>query len=158
MSSISTNGISEAWRRLPSVSKLIVCGLALVLALSVAGGSAAWVSHWKDQRFERKEAERQTERQNLERQRDEALGRAALYEKQAEQLRVDAAIAEIAVKSAGQKAEAVKTRLEDENKRYEEDAKLADSDVSAAQRCEQLCARAKKLGLIKQGADCGCVR
>ena len=75
--------VSRAWMALPVPYQAAIAVVIVVALLAAAGGASLAVSHWKDRRFDRAEAQRAAERAELAAERDAALRRAEAAEAQA---------------------------------------------------------------------------
>lgn len=141
----------DAWRRLSPRTKLIAFVALLIVTAIVVTSTGGLVGRWKDRRFEARESERVRERDELQRDRDAAIGRAELLEKQARELEAKRAIYESLLNSLGQRAEQLKERAENEDQRFVEEMRGIGVDIDAVARCERICSR---LGIKKEDCDC----
>lgn len=130
---------------------VVVVGLAFI-----SGGVGGFVSHYKDKKFDRIQAAREAEIDTLSKERNEAIGRAEVWEARAKELEADAAISEAAAKAAGAKAETAKAELEKEDERYKQEMAAIGDDVDTCTRLMRICERAKRLGLYPKTKVCDC--
>ena len=128
----------------PGAKAAVIAGL-LLLVVAFAVGTGTLVSRLKDSAFARRESERETERQQLQRERDAAVGRAEAAEKRESELSAKAAVAEAVVAAEGRKAQEAANRIEEETKRYEDDMEAIGNPVSDDDRRKRICERVRKL-------------
>lgn len=130
----------------------VVAGL-LLLVIAFAVGAGVLVSRFKDDAFAKRESERETQREQLQHERDQALGRAEAAEKRESELAAKVAINEAIVAAAGARAEQAASKLEEEDKRYVQEMANAGVDVSADERRQRVCERLAKLGYKSEGCN-----
>lgn len=142
--------VSRAWGGLPLPYQAAIVVAVLVALLVAAGGASLAVSHWKDRRFDAKEAERAEERTKIEAARDAAIGRAQVLEGQAA---VQAAQIEaqklLLAKSSKAIAEQDK-KVEEVVRAYNADIDTVDSGASPGERAADIRKRLVALGLLPQ--------
>jgi multidrug efflux pump subunit AcrB len=144
------------WKDTPKPHQLIVIGILLALLLFVGGGIGGAVSAWKDSRFDKKEAQRETERRMLETERERAIGRAVAAEARAVELESQRRVLEVTIAAQGERAEKAKEAIEDVDKAMHQEISSVSEDVDDCTRIVQLCERAKRLNLYPKSKACAC--
>jgi hypothetical protein len=144
------------WKDTPKPHQLIVIGILLALLLFVGGGIGGAVSAWKDSRFDKKEAQRETERRMLETERERAIGRAVAAEARAVELESQRQVLELAIEAQGAKAVAAQEAIENEDKKLQDELAAVDADIDPCERTRRLCDRLKRLNLYPASKPCDC--
>ena len=139
--------------QLSPAAKIVVIACVILAMILFAVGGGALVSRFKDSAFARRESEREAQRQQLRRERDEALGRAEAAEKHEQELAAQVAINEAIISAAGARAEAAQSKLIEENERYEDEMSAVNQPVDPDERCKRICARLTRL---YPDAPCNC--
>lgn len=143
--------------------------IGILLGVGILAFALIWGGRWlanrehakHDQAFDRQQQELIQQRDELageleplKQQRDAAIQQAQEAEARAESLqhRIDLQRAELA--KTARRLAAVQNARDSEAQRYARDTVAP--NLEAVKRCEQLCQRAKAMGLIAAGDDCGC--
>jgi hypothetical protein len=138
----------EAWRYLPTPTKwryIAFAGLVVLLIVMLFSTSVSvWVSNRKDRAFEKREAAREVERQELILQREYHKNRADVFE-------VEAKLKELVIDAAGQRAETLLAEAERLDDEFKKEMDSIGAPVDIAERCRRICARLKL-----KPEDCGC--
>jgi uncharacterized protein YlxW (UPF0749 family) len=140
----------QTFRTSPPITQLIIIGAVVLLLVIVGGGIGGAVSAWKDARFDKKEARRETERQALE------IGRAVAAEAKAVELESQRQVLELAIEAQGAKAVAAQEAIENEDKKLQDELAAVDADIDPCERTRRLCDRLKRLNLYPASKPCDC--
>jgi hypothetical protein len=146
----------QTFRTSPPITQLIIIGAVVLLLVIVGGGIGGAVSAWKDARFDKKEARRETERQALETEREQAIGRAVAAEAKAVELESQRQVLELAIEAQGAKAVAAQEAIENEDKKLQDELAAVDADIDPCERTRRLCDRLKRLNLYPASKPCDC--
>jgi hypothetical protein len=129
-------------------------GIVLLLSLFFAVNRVT--SWWKDRAFE-KDIQRYEEKLKVEAEISTAAkARADLWEARAKEAETQVVINELAVESAGKKADAIKERLENEDKQFTEALRAVDLNLSRCARILHICETAQRLGYRSKSQPCIC--
>lgn len=127
-----------------AVAALFLFGLAF------QGGSSC-ASHRRDKAFEEKEAKAVEAREQLTLERDAAITRANDYERVAAEAEAKRATFESLVNALGAKADELKVKAENEEKKFDEEMAAIGAAIDPVERCRRICQR-----LRLSTADCAC--
>lgn len=146
-------------------TRFIIAAVVIILILTAAG-SAWWSIHQRqkhDAEFDAKQAKLMNERDDLKKQadslaveREEAIKRAETAEAAQKTLEGQVNALEGQLSQSRKRIAASQQARQTESQRAAQDLASIKADADARQRCENLCARSKKLGLIPNEAECGC--
>jgi hypothetical protein len=146
----------EAFKNLSPVAKVIFLLVAAAAIISIFQEGQSCASKRADARFDKREAEREQQRQTLETEREQAVGRAQAAEQRARDLEQQTKLLELTIEAAGQRAEIAKEAIENENQKLNEELIAIDTDVDSCERVNRLCARLQKLKIYPANKECLC--
>jgi len=148
--------IIQAFLDLPRPQKVILIGVLLFLLLIVGSGVWGLTSHIKDRAADAREAKKEAERQVLEDERNEAIGRAQVWEAHGKKLEEQRRVDEVIIEATGKRAEQIKGVIADEEKKMAVEIGGLDTDVDSCERVRRICARLQSLGLYPKNKECRC--
>lgn len=136
--------LANQFRALSIVAKLGIGVSVLVVLALVSGATTGIVSHYKDRASDKQQATLKAEGDAHRQRADEAEAKAKAYESLIKDQ-------ELIIKAAGQKAEVAAAKVQDENKKFEDEMAAVGDDVDPCERVRRICKR-----LAIKPADCAC--
>jgi uncharacterized protein HemX len=148
--------IVDAWKATTGTTKIALVAILIGIVVVFAGGTAAFVDHYKDKQFDKRQGAHDKKVADLLAEREQHMAAIEGLKLEISELEGKKAVQKQQVEQAKADVQTKVEELKNEDQRYEEDRRVNDQPIDACERVIRSCNKAKSLGLYPADKACEC--